>query len=223
MNREKAYFGLFLGLVVFIILHKNFLILLGNVETFFRKDNSIELEQKKYNSKIEDLERQILEYEKSYNNLKIYEPSTYVLAKISLREIYDFYDFMMVSTDTLVTKGSAVINEDGLVGIVKDVDGKIAKIGLLTGKEKVSVRIAASYGLIDGYSKEEKMLIVRNINNYEKIAEGDIVETSGLNDIPGGLKIGSVQKIELKGIEKIIYVKSFVDFDNLNYLYIVSK
>ena len=59
-------------------------------------------------------------------------------------------------------------------------------------------------------------------NNYNQIKKGDIVTTSGLSDIPEGIYIGKVEKITKKGIKQVVYVKSQVDFDNLNYLYVLK-
>ena len=54
------------------------------------------------------------------------------------------------------------------------------------------------------------------------IKKGDIVTTSGLSDIPEGIYVGKVERINKKGIKQVVYVKSLVDFDNLNYLYVLK-
>jgi len=221
--KNRTYLGLFIGLITFILLHNPILIGLSNISSILRKDNRITLDEKMYKIKIEKLEKQILEYESAYKNIKIYDTSSYILSKIALRDIYDFYNYIIITPESKVNSGSAVISENGLVGIIKDTDTVTAKVSLLTSGEKVSVKINNSYGLIDDYDKKDKLLIAHNINNYEQIKEGDIVETSGLSTLDGGINIGEVKKIEEKGIEKIVYVKPSVDFDNLNYLYVVNK
>ena len=188
-----------------------------------RKDNSCTLDYRMQEMKIESLERQLYEYESSMNNLKIYNQTTYVKAKIALRDIYKFYSYIVITTDESVKKNSAVVNEFGLVGFVKETDGTSARVSLLTSGDKISVKISNSYGVLDGYDKKDKTLVVHNINNYENINIGDIVYTSGLTDIEGNIEIGKVEKIETVGVEKIIYIKSSVDFDELNYLYVLNR
>ena len=209
--------------IAFILLHNNILILLSNISSIMRKDNSCTLDYRMQEMKIESLERQLYEYESSMNNLKIYNPTTYVKAKIALRDIYKFYSYIVITTDESVKKNSAVVNEFGLVGFVKETDGTSARVSLLTSGDKISVKISNSYGVLDGYDKKDKTLVVHNINNYENINIGDIVYTSGLTDIEGNIEIGKVEKIETVGVEKIIYIKSGVDFDELNYLYVLNR
>lgn len=223
MNRSKPFLEVFITVIVFILLHNQILLLLSNISSLLREDNRVLLDKTMYEQKIESLERQLFEYESSYENLSIYSQSNYILSKIALRDVYDFYDYLIITPNTRVSKGSAVINESGLVGIVKDADSKSAKVSLISGKEKISVKIASSYGIMNGYDKKSKELIVRNINNYENIEVGASVMTSGLSNIDGDILIGSVSKVEKDGIENIVYVKPSVDLDNLNYLYVINK
>lgn len=222
MNREKYFFSIVIILIAVIFLHGSILNLLANINSLFKKNNTTKLNETYYKEKIEYLEKELSNYELSLNNLKIYEDQNYILSKVAIRNVYDFYNYLILSTDSKVEKNSAVINEDGLVGVVDTGNKNIAKVSLLTGDVSISVKINNSYGQLDDYDKEEKLLIVHNINNYEKIEVGDKVETSGLAKIDANLPIGTVEKIDKKGIEQVIYVKSYADFDNLNYLYCIS-
>ena len=222
MNREKYFFSIVIILIAVIFLHGSILNLLANINSLFKKNNTTKLNETYYKEKIEYLEKELSNYELSLNNLKIYEDQNYILSKVAIRNVYDFYNYLILSTDSKVEKNSAVINEDGLVGVVDTGNKNIAKVALLTGDVSISVKINNSYGQLDDYDKEEKLLIVHNINNYEKIEVGDKVETSGLAKIDANLPIGTVEKIDKKGIEQVIYVKSYADFDNLNYLYCIS-
>lgn len=223
MNKVKPYLGLIIGLIIFILLSNNIYILFANVFSLFRVDNRYELDKYMYEEKIENIEKQLLEYEQAYNSFTLYDSSTYILAKTSIRDIYDFYNYIIIVPSYKINKNSAVINEKGLVGIVKEINNNTAKVALLTSGEKISVKVGSSYGLLDGYDKKDKLLIVRNINNYENIEKDMVVTTSGLSKIDEGIDIGYVKKTELKGIERIVYVKSYVDFDDLNYLYVLNK
>lgn len=210
-------------LLFFIILHDAIIIALGNLFTLFRDDNKSELELSAYKEKIDILESSIADYERSLENLSIYDGSSYVLAKIALRDVYDFYDVISIAVDSKVKKGDAVINEEGLVGIVSDVNKYTATVDMLTGKIKISVKVGNSFGIIDEYDKKENRLIIHNINNYADIEDGSLVETSGLQEIDAGIKIGEVTSSKIVGVEKIVYVEPAVDFSNLNYLMVIDK
>ena len=222
MNRINSYLYLFIVLITFILLHEPILIMISNVSSIFKENNNIKLDNEAYKLKIKNLEIQLAEYEKNYENLKILSSSSYVKSKLALRNIYDFYDFIIINTDTLVKEGSAVINEKGLIGIVNSVDGNTAKV-ILTTAGSISVKVNNSFGLLNEYDKKNKQFIIHNINNYEDIRKGDEVVTSGLSKIDGNIKIGKVKKVDIKGIEKLVYVEPYVNYDTINYVYVINK
>ena len=223
MSRFKPCSLIIFILILFILFHNALLIGLSNISSLFRENNYDILKEESYIEKIDYLEKKLASYESSLENLKIYDGQNYVLSKIALRDIYRFYNYLVVTTDSKVSEGDAVINEKGLVGIVESSNKTTAKVKLLTGNASISVKVDSSYGLLDEYDAENNLLIIHNINNYKEINEGSPVYTSGLSNIDEGLYIGKVYKTEKKGIEQIVYVKSEVDFDNLNYLYIITK
>lgn len=222
MKRIKPVLEMIIILFLFILLHNSLVIGLANVSSFFRKDNSSELRIEAYKNKIDLLEKKISEYESSMNALSIYDGSSYILAKIALRNIYDFYDILEIKTDTKVKEGSAVINERGLVGIVTSSSKNTAKVELITGKDDISVKVGESYGILEKYDLESNNLIVM-LSNYVNTQEGDSVVTSGLQKIDENIPIGQVKKVVTEGIKKIVYIEPYVDFDELNYLLVIDK
>ena len=195
---------------------------LGNTLSFFRENNRKVLYDVTLKRENEHLKQIISEYEKSMANLKIYEDHPHVLGKIAIRNIYDFYDFLIIAVDNKVENNSLVLNEHGLVGIVEDSNKTTAKVKLLTGKIKLSVKIGETFGMLDLYDKTNKEFIIHNIDNYKKIEIGTEVTTSGLQEIAADIPIGKVKRTEQKGVEQIVYVEPFVDFDSLNYLMVLS-
>lgn len=195
---------------------------LGNTLSFFRENNRKVLYDVTLKRENEHLKQVISEYEKSMANLKIYEDHPHVLGKIAIRNIYDFYDFLIIAVDNKVENNSLVLNEHGLVGIVEDSNKTTAKVKLLTGKIKLSVKIGETFGMLDLYDKTNKEFIIHNIDNYKKIEIGTEVTTSGLQEIAADIPIGKVKRTEQKGVEQIVYVEPFVDFDSLNYLMVLS-
>lgn len=223
LSINKNYFmSVFIVLMLLILFHDAIMQFLSSFETLFRPNNREILELTSYKERVSDLEKQLFEYEKSLNNLSIYKGSSYVLARASLRDIYDVFNSITISADNKVSVGSAVVNEDGLVGIIKSTSGLTAKVNLITSKNKLSVRINNSYGLTNGYDSNNNLILVKNVSNYSKISIGDEVLTSGFTDVKKDLKIGVVEDIREKGIEMEVYVKPYVDFNNLNYLYVIE-
>lgn len=223
MNKIKPALHVIIILLLFIVLHNAIITLLGNIFAIMRNDNRYELLTVSYEKKIDTLERAIANYEKSTNALKIYEGSNYIISRIAIRDIYDFYNFAILSTDSLVKKGNAVINEKGLVGLIESANKTTAKVNFLTGGVKVSVKIGDVYGMLGEYDTKEKTFVVHNINNYQPIEVDAKVVTSGLQELDGDLPIGKVVKTEVVGVEKKVYVKPYVDFDDLNYLMVINK
>ena len=220
---KRTIIGICIGIMSLILLHDIIINVLSNINSYFRKNNLNTLEIEAYKDKMEYLEKEILEVQSIHPNLPIYSGTSFILAKIALRSIYDFYDSIIISTDSKVSTNSPVINENGLVGFISETDGLSSKVELLTINKNLSVKVCNSYGLLNKYLKKEKLLVLSNINNYEDISNGCTVTTSGLQGIREGLKIGSVVNVETKGIEKIVYVKPYVDYDNLNYLYVIES
>lgn len=223
LKKRQTIIFVFVGILVFILLHNTLLNVVANITSLFRENNINELEIESYKQKIEYLEKEIFDYQKAHEKLSIYEGNSFVLAKIALRNIYHFYDSIVITTDSKVSKSSPVINEDGLVGFISDSNRTSAKVDLLTINDKLSVKVCNSYGLLSKYMIREKVFLLSNINNYENIIVDCLVTTSGMQGIQSNLKIGKVVKVETKGIEKLVYVKPYVNFDNLNYLYVIEK
>ena len=148
----------------------------------------------------------------------------FITTKIKYRDVLDFKDTLTIykGKEDGLKKGSVVLNELGLVGIVDEVDKHSARVQLITNKNSnISVRINDAYGILKFVNNK---LIVDNITNYEKVEVGDAIYTSGIGNLPGGLYIGEVEEINLDKleIEKIVYVKSPVDFNNLIYLLVIT-
>ena len=93
---------------------------------------------------------------------------------------------------------------------------------MITGSKSLSVKINNSYGLLHSYNPKNHTFFVSNIRNIDEIKKGDTVETSGLSNESAGLYIGKVDKV-IKEVEPKVIVKSDVNFNNLNYLYVRSK
>ena len=128
----------------------------------------------------------------------------------------------------------AVINNDGLIGIVTKTSKLNSTVKLLTTTDtnsKISVKIKVDednyiFGLLVGYDKDKKSFIIEGIAENTEIPISSMVTTTGLgNNFPSGILIGRVDKITKDNFDlaRTVLVKSSVDFDNINYVTVLKK
>lgn len=213
---KKNY--LLIILLALFIYKSAFINLFANINSLLtKKDNypasEINILKEENNSLKEEL--------KNISKLDSYASYNYSLTRLSYRSLYDDYEIhIQGGTDKNYKENYAVLNSEGLVGIITSVDKHESKVKLLSGIPNLSVKINDTYGTLSAY--EDNLLIINNISNYSKINLNDEVYTSTLGKIKERIFIGTVYKVEEADIEKRIYVKSKVDFNNINYLYVVG-
>ena len=121
-----------------------------------------------------------------------------------------------------IKKNMIAINERGLVGRVVETTASKSRILLLTDPNlSISIKTISNgiFSLISG-AGDDKYLVSNFIkdNNMPKV--GDIVVTSGTAQMyPVDLLVGKISKIK----KDRFYVLPFVDFDNIDYLQIVTS
>lgn len=142
----------------------------------------------------------------------------YKLSKLSYRLSYSDYNFYIEGSDYEVN--NLLINQDGLVGIIKELKNSYSECIMLPGITNLSVKINESFGTITNY--ENGLYVINDLSNYDVININDAVYTSIIGNIKTPVLVGFVYSIEEHDISKKVYVKSNVDFHNINYLYVVS-
>lgn len=213
---KKNYFLIILLLL--FIYRSAFINLLANINSMMtKKDDTKSAEINVLKEENKHLKEELT----NLANLEIYASYNYSLTRLSYRSLYDSNEvYIQGGKNKNYANNYAIINSNGLVGIITDVKDNTSKVKLLTGVPNLSVKINDTYGTLSAY--EEGMLIITNISNYSKVNLNDEVYTSSLGTIKEHLLIGYVYKIEDSDISKKIYVKSKVDFNNLNYFYVVG-
>lgn len=210
---KKNWFYLSLIIIYLIFLSKDFVFSLIN--NYNDIDNIYKSKELYYEK----------EYESLMNQLKI-EPNNYdvIYSKIIFRDIYEFYDKITIlkgEADNL-KKGSVVINNDGLVGVINKTYQNYSEIQLLTNKDiNISVKINESYGILTASNNN---IYIKNIKLQDKINEGDKIYTSGLTKIPENILIGTVKSFQKDNLELeyIIEVTPSVNFHNLRYVGVIK-
>ena len=167
------------------------------------------------------------EYFKLANSidLLVNDEYNYIYSKVLYRDVYDFFKEMTIlkGSEDGVAVNSAVLNESGLIGTIKKVNKNSSVVTLITNPDsQISIKVNNTYGILE--SKNSK-LVLTSINNYEDIAIGDIVYTSGIGNLPGGIKVGTVSSVSKNalGIEQMITVTSDVDFNALDYVAVFNE
>lgn len=184
--------------------------------------NTKDLQEFIYDTKLEYYKEEYMEMQSLLNIPESDYEVTY--GKIILRDIYEFYDEITINVGTSsgIKVQDLVINELGVIGVIKETHKNSSVVELLTNKDmELSVRVGSSYGILS--SKDEK-IIIKNIKLNETIKEGDTVYTSGLTSIPKDIKIGRIKSISKDNLELeyILEVESLSRLEDINYVAILS-
>jgi rod shape-determining protein MreC len=212
---KKNYFYIAILIIYILFLSKD--TLLGLISNNFNLEDNVCSEKENYYKN---------EYEVLSNlvNLNINEEHiTY--SKVILRDIYEFYDKITISSgsNSNINVGDAVIFDEGLLGVIKNVYDNYSEVALITNEStNISVKIGNSYGIL--YAKSGK-LYVKNIKLDGNINVGDEVLTSGLTKIPEGIKIGSVSKVEKDNLELeyLLEVEGVSNYQTIKYVGVISS
>ena len=217
--------------MVFNMIKKNWFIIaiLLIFTLFLSKDhllgfisNTKDLQEFIYDTKLEYYKEEYTEMQSLLNIPESDYEVTY--GKIILRDIYEFYDEITINVGTSsgIKVQDLVINELGVIGVIKEAHKNSSVVELLTNKDmELSVRVGSSYGILS--SKDEK-IIIKNIKLNETIKEGDTIYTSGLTSIPKDIKIGRIKSISKDNLELeyILEVESLSRLEDINYVAILS-
>jgi cell shape-determining protein MreC len=135
---------------------------------------------------------------------------SYVIGKVKYRDLYKFNEEIVIDVRD-VSKGDAVVNSEGLVGIVVSDKGNVK---LLTSTYNVSVSIGECYGNLSNGS-------VDMVDKECNVREGDKVYTSGLGNVVKGIYVGSVSKVDNDSLGLVLSI-DLIDNSNLNYVGVIK-
>jgi len=196
------------------------------------------------NDTVRQLEIENSELLKDYSeniNLKIENNALRKLLGIKLREEYDtetakvigyYYNkwqseiIINVGMSDGVFEGMAVVNDDGLVGVVILSSNQTSQVRLLNDPQStVGARVLSSrkLGMVEG--SNEKVIYLNYIPSGEVMIKGDVLITSEFGEyIPPELLIGRIKRIGQSGdiYYRQIEVEPFVDFKDIEYVLVVK-
>lgn len=169
--------------------------------------------------------KNLLELKNIYSSYNIINATV-----IEKNKLYYFNNYTLdKGHDYNIKENMAIVNKDGLVGIIDKVYENYSTFKLLTtlNDNKISVKIKNNntqfYGTITSY--KDNLFILEGITNYQDIALNSDVLTTGYGIFPSDLLIGKVIKIEDNkyNTSKLLYVESNVNFNELYYVSILGN
>lgn len=211
---KKNWFIIAILLIFILFLSKDHL--LGFIS------NTKDLQEFIYDTKLEYYKEEYTEMQSLLNIPESDYEVTY--GKIILRDIYEFYDEITINVGTNrgIKVQDLVINELGVIGVVKETHKNYSIVELLTNQDlELSVRVASSYGIL---SSKDEQIIIKNIKLNETIKVGDKVVTSGLTSIPKDMEIGTIKEIKKDNLELeyILEVESLARLEDINYVAVLT-
>lgn len=181
--------------------------LLSNVFVYIKYDDKNFINDRLLIIENKDLKYKLGELSKLVN-------SEYIIGYVRYRDLYSFNERIVINVKDKVNVGNAVVNDEGLVGIVSNINDSNVHVSLLTSKYNVSVMINDCYGNLSNG-------VVNMIDKECKISVGDKVVTSGLNDISKGIYIGKVRKINEDNLGYVLEV-DLINNKHLNYVGVIK-
>lgn len=203
-------------ILLFLIIYKGlFINIVSNINTLVTKRNNNELTEinllKQENKKLTNDIEEITKLKNTYNN-------DYKLTRLSYRLTYTDNEFFITGSE--YKPNDLLINEHGLVGMIKEIKNDYSIATTIKNIKNLSININNAFGTISSFDGE--YFIANNLSNYDEVHINDAVYTSKVGEINNIILVGYVNKIEEHEVSKTIYIKSNVDFNNLNYLYVIG-
>ena len=165
---------------------------------------------------------------KELNPAGIYDSFDPVVAR-AIMDINFFVNNQMLidkGNNSHLTLGSAIVNRDGVIGQISSLNEKNSQIMLLTNPDfKIYVQQKMTKSKMLAQGAGNNTIIVRYIAKNDKIQTGDILETTGLDDVyPSGIPVARVLKVfyENNGFNSAICAP-MADFHKLQYVLVLKN
>lgn len=145
---------------------------------------------------------------------------------------WNSYITIDLGSDDGISENQAVITSQGLIGKVYMVSNTSSIVKLITsedGLNKAALKIMQEdvvEAILEYYDAEEKMLMLRVLDNNTDIKIGSSVTTSALSGVyPNGILVGTVERVDSVNniLGKIVYVKPAANFKNINKVAVIDR
>jgi rod shape-determining protein MreC len=154
----------------------------------------------------------------------------YVTVNIIAKDTGNWYNMFTIDAGTNdgITKNSAVMNGDGLVGLVYEVGSNWGKVvTIIDNKSSIGFEVLDSDQTYDGILHGDVNAIISGelFDPQAVVGVGNVVVTSGLGIYPKGIHIGHISEVIYDEDELLtsIVVESSVNFRNIDRLFVIPK
>lgn len=212
---KNSYF--YFILLILILNHSVAINLITNISKYVTKNDNERATEIKI---LKEQNNYLKEELNKINSLNSYANYNYKISRISYRDPKNKSIFYINGgNDEEFKIGYALVNNEGLVGIITEVFDTYSKCSTIDNID-ISVKINNSYGTINKYDRI--YLISEDFSNKDEVNLNDVVYTSELGVIKESIKIGTVKKIDNSDISKIIYIEPFINLNDISYLYVIG-
>ena len=154
----------------------------------------------------------------------------FITCNVIGKDIGNWYNMFMIDAGTNdgVTKYSAVVNGNGLVGLVYEVGSNWGKVvTVIDNKTSIAFEVLGGSQSYDGILHGSVNAVIKGelFDPRAEVYVGDTIVTSGLGVLAKGIHIGSISEViynEDTLLTEII-VEPSVNFRNINRVFVVVK
>lgn len=158
------------------------------------------------------------------------ELDNYVTANVIAKDTGNWYSMFTIDKGTSdgITKNSAVMNGDGLVGLVYEVGSNWGKvITIIDNKSNIGFEVIDADQTYDGvlHGSVDAVISGELLDPRAEVGIGNIVVTSGLGIYPKGIHIGHISEVIYDDDNLLIsvVVEPSVNFKNIDRLFVIPK
>ncbi len=152
----------------------------------------------------------------------------FIAAKVIGRDPSPWFKTLMINKGASVgvVKGLPVLVSEGIVGQIIEVSERFSRVLLITDRNSAVdalVQSSRARGIVQGNNTDE--CLFKYSLRKDDVSKGDVIISSGLDQVfPKGLRIGEVFEIKKDNSDlfQVISIKTFVDFDKLEEVLVVS-
>ena len=167
------------------------------------------------------------------NLTKKYETSNAIVAEVISMDSSIWFDVFTINKGEKdgIKNNMTVLTPQGLVGKVTQTFSTTAQVtSILDVNNAVSARLTKTGDLIttkgDMNLVDKRLLKLKYVTSDVNLAEGDVVETSGMGGIyPKGIFIGTIRKVEQdnKTMKTYAVLEPGVDFNKISEVLVISN
>lgn len=154
----------------------------------------------------------------------------YVTANVIAKDTGNWYSMFTIDkgTNDGVTKNSAVMNGDGLVGLVYEVGANWGQvITIVDNKSNIGFEVLDADQTYDGvlHGSVDAVISGELLDPRAEVGVGNIVVTSGLGIYPKGIHIGHISEVihDEDNLLISVVVEPSVNFRNIDRLFVIPK